>query len=642
MNSYGFGEVSEIVDVVADDVSLNSSMYQREECQESSKFLLCDEGEDLKSVLSDSYTPVQKPANDFDEEFRGRSDSIRGAFNNFSNIISSGYNENSGLYKNYNSLSTFESNQMNSNKRIMGGVETEEKWSDYEGVGERRITSNQLESALTRELKSHLEEMEKKNLELIFQVERLKELNSSQTKKCSHNEVKLQESLRQRDNEVYNLKLKLEELINFCKQEKTIVCNLEKKTCELEKRKKVLKESLHDQQQTSKNEMFNLEKRLQEENSKTKDFYEKIQLIANNEIRIDKLSNENQILQDKNTHILKRFEENFTKFESLKTEKTELENKHKRLLLEMNENTNSSAQKHEVLYEQYNETLGENTKVKNMLRKSLKEHEELQSKLDTLLMAEKKLMDSIDDVRFKESVSREECTNMRIQVNSLKNECLKHEKEINQITIERDQLKRQHVGLQSEKESLTNILHVFETKTKKMESEKVELIEKLSTSSIVTKSLKKEVSKLSGDLSSMKAVYKETEKNIKKIKEMQLSKENEILDLQAMLEVGNNEVNFVTPHKSLLKLNFLEGGKLTSGSEYEKMSREGLVKRMQEAEVVRSRNESHINHLISLLSCHRNELQNSFHFKNYPEIFPLKQVIRVSEVSVKDFVEILY
>ena len=586
----------EIVNVLADDVSSYSASFQNKIFDEKFDFATFGDGTGSNSFITGSHKPIERQRTYSGDVYEGREGFINGAFNNLSKSVSADLRRSGGIYN---------SCALNSNDYQQFAKEPFMTDFEKRKVPDGEMSQTHFDSALTRELKLHIGDMEMKNREMLVQLESLKEFNSSQSVKFADNENKMKRALGEKNAEIQNLKAKLEELIAFCKNEKKITEKNEKTLKKLMGENKVLEERIHEQNVETKNTTLNFEKRLQEETSKTKDLFERNQMIAKLEIITDRLKSENQILQEKNDYIVKRLEETMATNELLKGEKTELENQLCQKTAEKTESERLLERELQVVQNDCRGAMEENERMKRIRKCAETEHEQLEAKVETLIMAEKKLMDSIDEIKLKKNTLSEECTRLRLEANSLKNEAIQKNNSLSLLAIEKDKVKRRNEELSRQNESLNNILKVFETKREKIDLEKKDLTEKQNTSGVVIQSLKKELSKLSCELNSMKAIHKESEKNLRKMKEMQLSKENEILDLEALVEVSSDRLQTIRPRHFSANSALLEGVKPPSLLQCEHMSKAWLIEKIRELEMTLLRQESHIKHLCAVLSCYK-------------------------------------
>ena len=611
-NLFDIKKEDSIEDVLADDLSSVCLDHHDEENEKNLKF--------SNYIYNKFSTNSKKITENYQKMFENHDEmacmDIKHAFRSFSEDPFGSF-EKKEETKKYKTFEWKNNLQRNENEAFMTKFQVSEN-NDKNGV--LRTASHSFESALTRELKKHVEEMEKKNVDLILKLEKMENYFSSQTIKFVDKENKLDQELREKYEEVHTLRNKLEEMINFSKNEKQKVNGFENKLNELEKQNKYLQSNFQQERLALKNEILHLETQVQQDKLKSKEFFEKTQQLENQNLIINKLNNENKILQESYDYVVSNIKLKIEKHDRLVYGTNELGNRHQKLLCEKQNLKDFLMHQFDIFQDQYNKTLDENVNLKKLLKSNSEDEQMLRMKHNASLKTEQALLQSLDEASRSKSVLNEECTKLRVEISNLKNDCAQKDNSFGLLNIEKEQLVRQNTQLFSENESLKKVVNVYEMKSEKLEQEKKELSKKSTASNIVIESLKKELSKLTHDLKSLKKANEESEKKINNMHRLQFSQNNEILDLKAYVEVSK-DYNQRTGFSHCFKhKKHLEAGSLKS--DLELMSREELMNLIENIEQNNIRNECQIKHFLSILSCYRNAMHLSINEKRMVECLP--------------------
>ena len=463
------------------------------------------------------------------------------------------------------------------------------------------------ETELTKELKTKVKAMEKRNLDLIIEVEQLKLELDKQRKFADNQRESILMKAREKEDEVedlrkYNAELQnnLDEINKILKNTVSKLDNIESSYKSLKEECKILateRDKLASELEAQKNEHMNTVR-----NCRLKE-----QHISYNELNLCRIESENEIMKEKLKFSENTTKELTTKIETLKWELEQCKNAHKEEAEKMKRKIGHSKSDIESARTAHNALTLKHAVTLKKLNSLEEKNTNLQNKVDVLLEAERKLLHQMDEITFREKASKDVLVTVRKEIFSVRNRLSKKEEE---IKIMENQLREEALMSKKIKEEC----HKLEKISAEQRTENLSLLKekesseiKMITSENSSECLKKDNIRLVEEIRNLKNMEKELRQKLLQYEKAEVSREAKLVNVEALNEILCSI--YRNTHKRPNASN-LPG--FWSKKETEWARKSDVIGKLSELEINKTENESRISSLLNMLSNYRDAFHTMY------------------------------
>lgn len=456
------------------------------------------------------------------------------------------------------------------------------------------------ETELTKELKTKVKAMEKRNFDLIIEVEQLKLELDKQRKFADNQRESILMKAREKKDEIEDLRKHNAELQNNLDEINKTLKNTVSKLDNTESSYKSLKEECKILAAERDKLASELEAQKNEHMSAVRNCRLKEQHISYNELNLCRFESENEIMKEK-----LKFSENTTKELTMKTEglKSELEqckNAHKEEVEKMKRKIGHFKSDMESVRIAHNGLTLKHAVTVKKLNSMEEKNISLQNKVDILLEAEKKLLHQMDEIKLRGKASKDELVTVRKELFSVRSRLNKKEEEVKTMEnhLRKEALMNEKIKEECDKfekiaaEQRTENLNLLKEK----ESSEIKMI----TSENSSECLKKDNLHLIEEIKNLKNMEKELRQELLKREKAEVSREAKLVNVEALNEILCSI--YRNTHKGRSTSDLPD---FWSKKETEWARKSDVIGKLSELEINKAENESRISSLLNMLSNYR-------------------------------------